>query len=117
MSSTVVDPKQCVATSGRCRNFTERSEQWRTLCVAYIFLEILVQKATIILLPTELFISKHSIFFKLYGPWRCACVRRKGIWGHRIIAPLILNVGTSWRWVVSFTPRPFYLRWRKGDTH
>ena len=24
------------------------------------------------------------------------------------IAPLILNIGTRWRWVVSFTPRPLY---------
>jgi len=26
------------------------------------------------------------------------------------IAPRILNLGTRWRWVVSFTPRPLYLR-------
>jgi hypothetical protein len=26
------------------------------------------------------------------------------------IAPLILNLGTRWRWVVSFTPRPLYHR-------
>jgi hypothetical protein len=31
----------------------------------------------------------------------------KGIGG---IAPRILNLGTGWRWVVSFTPRPLYPR-------
>jgi len=28
------------------------------------------------------------------------------------IAPCILNLGTRWAWVVSFTPRPLYL-WGK----
>jgi len=27
------------------------------------------------------------------------------------IAALIVNLGTRWRWVVSFTPRPLYLRY------
>jgi hypothetical protein len=30
--------------------------------------------------------------------------------GTRGIAPLILNLGTRWRWVVNFTPRPLYPR-------
>jgi hypothetical protein len=29
-------------------------------------------------------------------------------WGSGGIAPHILNLGTRWRWVVSFTPRPLY---------
>jgi hypothetical protein len=28
--------------------------------------------------------------------------------GSRGIAPLILNLGTKWRWEVNFTPRPLY---------
>jgi hypothetical protein len=26
----------------------------------------------------------------------------------RGVAPLILNLGTRWRWMVSFTPQPLY---------
>jgi hypothetical protein len=29
-------------------------------------------------------------------------------WGSESIAPRIIDLGTRWRWVVSFTPRPFY---------
>jgi hypothetical protein len=29
-------------------------------------------------------------------------------WGSGGIAPRILDLGTRWRWVVSFTPRPLY---------
>jgi hypothetical protein len=32
----------------------------------------------------------------------------KAYWGSGCIAPLILELGTRWRWVVSFTPRPLY---------
>jgi hypothetical protein len=32
----------------------------------------------------------------------------KAYWGSGGIAPLILDLGTRWRWVVSFTPRPLY---------
>jgi hypothetical protein len=31
-------------------------------------------------------------------------------WGNGGIAPRILNLGSRWRWVVSFTPRPLYLQ-------
>jgi len=33
---------------------------------------------------------------------------RKAYWGSECIAPRILDVGTRWRWVVSFTHRPLY---------
>jgi hypothetical protein len=36
---------------------------------------------------------------KAYGVWRSGC-----------IDPYFLGLGTSWRWVVSFTPRPLYPR-------
>jgi hypothetical protein len=32
----------------------------------------------------------------------------KTYWGSGDVAPHVLNLGTRWRWVVSFTPRPFY---------
>jgi hypothetical protein len=32
----------------------------------------------------------------------------KMYWGSGSIAPCNLNLGTRWRWVVSFTPRPLY---------
>jgi hypothetical protein len=32
----------------------------------------------------------------------------KAYWGSGSIAPRILDLGTKWKWVVSFTPRPFY---------
>jgi hypothetical protein len=32
----------------------------------------------------------------------------KTYWGSGGIVPRILELGTRWRWVVSFTPRPLY---------
>jgi hypothetical protein len=37
--------------------------------------------------------------------------------GNGCTAPHFLDLGTSWRWVVSFTPRPLYLRERAPGTH
>jgi hypothetical protein len=37
-------------------------------------------------------------------------VKGKGVLGSGGIAPRILDLGTRWRWVVSFTPRPLYPR-------
>jgi hypothetical protein len=34
----------------------------------------------------------------------------EGIWGSGCIYPHFLDLGTSWRWVVSFTPWPLYTR-------
>ena len=42
---------------------------------------------------------KGTLKLSLYTPWRR-------------IAPLILNLSCGWRWLVSFTPRPLYLRER-----
>jgi hypothetical protein len=33
------------------------------------------------------------------------------MWGSGCIYPCILDLSTSWRWVVSFMPRPVYLRY------
>jgi hypothetical protein len=32
----------------------------------------------------------------------------KTYWGSGSMDPSILDLGTRWRWVVSFTPRPLY---------
>jgi len=32
----------------------------------------------------------------------------KAYWGSRSTAPLIRDLGTRWKWVVSFTNRPLY---------
>jgi hypothetical protein len=32
----------------------------------------------------------------------------KAYWGSGHITPCILDLGTIWRWMVNFTPRPFY---------
>jgi hypothetical protein len=32
----------------------------------------------------------------------------KTYWGSAVIAPSILDLGTRWKWVVSFTPLPLY---------
>jgi hypothetical protein len=37
-----------------------------------------------------------------------SALRHKGIWGSGCIDPHFLDLGTSWRWVVNFTPRPLY---------
>jgi hypothetical protein len=34
----------------------------------------------------------------------------KAYWGSGCIAPRLLDLGTRWRWVVSFTPRSLYPR-------
>jgi hypothetical protein len=38
-------------------------------------------------------------------------LRHEGVWGSGCIDPHFLDLGTSWRWVVSFTPRPLYPRY------
>jgi hypothetical protein len=34
--------------------------------------------------------------------------RHEGLLGIGGVAPRILNLGTTWRWLISFTPRPLY---------
>jgi hypothetical protein len=42
---------------------------------------------------------------------------RKGYWGSRRITPRILDLGSRWKWVVSFTPGRFIPRERALGTH
>jgi len=44
-------------------------------------------------------------------------IRREGVWGNKVIVPRVLNLGTIWMWVVSFTRRPLIPRKRTPDTH
>jgi len=39
------------------------------------------------------------------------------VWGSASIPPPILNFGSRWRWVVSFTPRKLYPEKRAPITH
>jgi hypothetical protein len=47
-------------------------------------------------------------------------LRHEGKWGRECIDPHFLDLGTSWRWAVCFTPRPLYPRgkspWYPLDT-
>jgi hypothetical protein len=42
---------------------------------------------------------------------------QEGVWESGCIDPCFLELGTSWRWVVSFTPQPLYPRERATGTH
>jgi hypothetical protein len=44
-------------------------------------------------------------------------LRHEGVWVSGCIDPHFLDLCTSWRWVVSFTPWPLYLRERAPGTH
>jgi hypothetical protein len=55
-------------------------------------------------------------------PWRpISCLIRhhamRTYWGNGGIAPRILNLGTRWKWVVSFMPRPHYPRRKSPVIH
>jgi hypothetical protein len=41
----------------------------------------------------------------------------KAYWGSGCIDPHFHDLGTSWKWVVSFIPRPLYPRERAPSTH
>jgi hypothetical protein len=51
------------------------------------------------------FIIQSKVFPELFYNW---APRHEGVLGSGGIAPRINNLGTRWRWVVSFTPRPLY---------
>jgi hypothetical protein len=42
---------------------------------------------------------------------------RETYWESGGIVPCVLNLGTRWRWVVSFTPRTLYHRGENPDNH
>jgi hypothetical protein len=60
-----------------------------------------------------LWISNHVSIFKNVKLSLCLinyALRDEGVWGSGCIDSHFLDLGTSWRWVVSFTPRPLYPR-------
>ena len=42
----------------------------------------------------------------------CSCPRPRGVWGIGCVVPLILDLGSSWMWVVNLTTWAFYLQRR-----
>jgi hypothetical protein len=44
-------------------------------------------------------------------------LRQEDVWGSGCIYPHFLYLGTSWRWVVTFTPLSLYSRERATGTH
>jgi hypothetical protein len=44
-------------------------------------------------------------------------LRHEGVWGSGCIDPHFLDLGTSWRWVVTFTPQLLYPRRKSPGTH
>jgi hypothetical protein len=44
-------------------------------------------------------------------------LRHEGVWGSWCIDPHFLDLSTSWRWMVSFTPLPLYPSERAPGTH
>jgi hypothetical protein len=63
-------------------------------------------------------ILRHALqFILLLRKWSCPCApHHEGVWGSGCIEPHFLDLGTSWRWVVSFTPRPLY-PWGKSPRY
>jgi hypothetical protein len=98
-------------------------QEWNKVC------NLILERILYALLDTELMI--YILRLKHYennlpkiarGDTRVACMwlkvnsllltehhAMKTYWGTEGIAPRILNLGTRWRWVVSFAPRPLYL--------
>jgi hypothetical protein len=67
------------------------------------------QALTVIPVCHELETTRFRLICKKCScPFRC----RESIWGYRVIAPHILNIGNGWRSVVTFRPRPISLRER-----
>jgi hypothetical protein len=56
-------------------------------------------------------LCSFSILFSATAEFsRWSMLRHEGVWGNGCIDPHFLDLGTSWRWVVNFTPRPLYSR-------
>ena len=50
----------------------------------------------------------HALNHAVIGNGNCTCTYHTGTWMSGGVAPRILNFGTRWSWVVSFTFRPLY---------
>jgi hypothetical protein len=80
---------------------------WKTSAVnmRFVTLEMSVTKVKKVKLSLWFLLTEHHA--------------TKAYWGSGGIAPCILDLGTRWRWVASFTPRPLYpqekSRWYPSD--
>jgi hypothetical protein len=54
---------------------------------------------------------------KAFREDKCKVMCALYVWGSGSIGPLILNLGTRWKWVVSFTLRPLYPAKRATGIH
>jgi hypothetical protein len=61
---------------------------------------------------TKSILKIYSIYIYIYLSLCLTnyALAHEGVWGSGYIDPRFLGLGTSWRWVVSFTPLPLYLR-------
>jgi hypothetical protein len=55
---------------------------------------------------TRTYINKVRVKLSLSSTNKAPC--QEGVWSSGCIDPHFLDLGTSWRWVVSFTPLPLY---------
>ena len=68
----------------------------------------------VFLLKLCMHFSRLSCVLLLWGTVSVQVHATKAYRGSRGAAPLILNLGTRWRWAVNFTSRPIYARVRTG---
>jgi hypothetical protein len=62
--------------------------------------------------------NRNKHFCKKLSQWLTnKALRREGVWGSGCIDSHFLDLGNSWRWMVSFTPRSLYSREKASGTH
>jgi hypothetical protein len=60
---------------------------------------------------------QRDLLYNDVGSCKVKLLRREGVWGSESIDPHFLDLGTRWRWAVSFTPWSLYPRGRAPGTH
>jgi hypothetical protein len=87
---------------GEVNGATGTSVNVRSIC-CYTILE--GQNTAFRLLQSMLYVKANLSLCFINQP-----LSHEDVWGSGCIDPYFLDVVTSWRWVVSFTPRPLYSR-------
>jgi hypothetical protein len=100
----------------RCRDVECLTMKGITPCILYIL--PISSSNSIMLIPFGYVHGKVKVKLSLcLTNW---ALYHEGIWGSGCIDPHIIDLGTSWRWVVSFMPLPIYPRgkspWYPLDT-
>jgi len=55
--------------------------------------------------------EKNTIFKKYQNvQYSCLFARYEGVWGSGSVTPLVRNLGTAWKWVISSTSWLLFLR-------